>query len=78
VAGVVAVGAWLTAGAAAAPFPGRRGRVAGFLPDPLRVAAGLILGHQPVPGRGQPLPPPGPAGQRPRRRADVGAGLAAG
>jgi len=39
-----------------------------LLPGPLRVAAGLVLGGEPVPGPGQPLPPLGPAGQRPRRR----------
>ena len=67
--GVVAVGAWLVAGAPpAAPLAGRGGCVPGFLFSPLRAAAGLVLGGQPVPGGGQPLPPFGPAGQRPRCR----------
>ena len=62
--GVVAVGAWLVAGAApAAPLAGRGGCVPGFLFSPLRAAAGLVLGGQPVPGGGQPLPPFGSAGQ---------------
>jgi hypothetical protein len=52
---------------APAPFPRRRGRLPGFLPGPLRLAARRVLSRQPVPGPGQPLPPLGPAGQRPRR-----------
>ncbi len=55
-------------GTAAAAFPGCRVRVPGFLLGPLRVAAGPVLGRQPVPRLSEPLPPFGPAGQRPRRR----------
>ena len=49
-----------------APFPGCRGSLPRFLLGPLRLAARLVLGGKPVPGPGQPLPPFGPAGQRPR------------
>jgi hypothetical protein len=67
--GVVAVRARrLIAGAVPAPFPGRCGRVPGFLLGPLRVAARPVLGRQPVGGGGQPLPPLSPSGQRPRGR----------
>ena len=62
------VGARLIARAAAAALPGRRSRVPGLLPGPLRLTARLVLGRQPVPGPGQPLPPLSPPGQRPRRR----------
>jgi hypothetical protein len=57
-------------GRAASPaaFPGGRGCVPGFLLRPLRLAAGLVPGRQPVPCPGQPLPPLSPAGQRPRGR----------
>ena len=58
----------LTGRAAAAPLPGRRGRVPGILPGPLGLTAGLVLGREPVPGPGQPLPPLSPPGQRPRGR----------
>jgi hypothetical protein len=67
--GVVAVRARRLVGrAVAAPFPGRRGRLPGLLLGPLRVAAGLVLGRQPVPRTGQPIPPLSPPGQRPRGR----------
>ena len=46
------VGARLIARAVPARFPGRRGRVPGFLLGPLRVAARLVLGEEPVPGGG--------------------------
>jgi hypothetical protein len=36
-------------------FPGRRGGGPGLLPGPPHVAAGLVLGGQPVPGGGQQL-----------------------
>jgi|SRR5579859_6115161 len=54
------LGGW----AAPAPVSGCRGRVPGFLLGPLRLAARLVRGGEPVPGGGQPLPPFGPAGQR--------------
>ena len=62
------VSARLIAWAVPAPLPGRRGFLPGLLPGPLRLAARLVPGRQPVPGPGQPLPPLSPAGQRPRRR----------
>ena len=58
----------LVSRAAPAPLPGRRGRLPRLLLRPLGVAARLVLGRQPVPGPGQPLPPLSPPGQRPRGR----------
>ena len=61
--GAGAVRAWRLIGRAApAPFPGCRGSFPRFLLGPLRLAARLVLGGEPVPGPGQPLPPFGPAG----------------